>query len=548
MARALPVVTDYDFDEEANGFGEPQETPPPPPLSLPQKLSLALVGLALLSIVIQLAEQQFGESVRLTGTWLGFLSSIPLAALGAALYFWASYKDTHPGIKHDGVFFGSMTGRGALAWVAGIGITGFYVLLYWNAEYLTSAIHLADPLSKAFTGEAANQWFLYGLLYTVLVMAFGVRAIMKYRHNRYQIVRTLSVTFFQLGFAFVLPQLLKRFYEFEAYPTYFWPLDYDALFPSTINDLGKKGALGTFMLFWGLIMTFVATPVLTYFFGKRWYCSWVCGCGGLAETLGDGYRQLSDTSTASWSFERGLIYTVLGFIALTTALLWAHVQGWLPSKSYVNLHAIALGIGLAGSAVLGVLLVTVDGNWRTKGTSARGVLYLLVTLIACTLAFEGWLLYRISAETMVATVTLSTALGYLAKLYGFAIGAAFSGVIGVGFYPLLGSRVWCRFGCPMAAVLGIIQRSFSRFRITTNGGQCISCGNCSTYCEMGIDVRDYAQRGENIVRASCVGCGVCAAVCPRGVLKLENGPLEGRFENQRPEMAATARPLPSAID
>ena len=111
---------------------------------------------------------------------------------------------------------------------------------------------------------------------------------------------------------------------------------------------------------------------------------------------------------------------------------------------------------------------------------------------------------------------------YFNKPYGFLIGAAFSGVVGVGFYPLMGSRVWCRFGCPMAALLGLQQKFFSRFRITTNGNQCISCGNCSTYCEMGIDVRSYAQKGQNIVRASCVGCGVCAAVCPRGVLKLEN--------------------------
>jgi len=111
----------------------------------------------------------------------------------------------------------------------------------------------------------------------------------------------------------------------------------------------------------------------------------------------------------------------------------------------------------------------------------------------------------------------------LRSTYGFLIGAAFSGVVGVGFYPLMGSRVWCRFGCPMAAILGIQQKIFSRFRITTNGSQCISCGNCSTYCEMGIDVRSYAQKGQNIVRASCVGCGICAAVCPRGVLKLENG-------------------------
>ena len=103
------------------------------------------------------------------------------------------------------------------------------------------------------------------------------------------------------------------------------------------------------------------------------------------------------------------------------------------------------------------------------------------------------------------------------------IGAMFSGVVGTGFYPLMGNRVWCRFGCPLAAMMGIVQKFKSRFRITTNGGQCISCGNCSTYCEMGIDVRAYAQRGQNIVRASCVGCGICAAVCPRGVLRLENG-------------------------
>ena len=46
---------------------------------------------------------------------------------------------------------------------------------------------------------------------------------------------------------------------------------------------------------------------------------------------------------------------------------------------------------------------------------------------------------------------------------------------------------------------------------------------------MGIDVRWYAQRGQNIVRASCVGCGVCSEVCPRGVLNLETGPLTGRI-------------------
>jgi len=86
------------------------------------------------------------------------------------------------------------------------------------------------------------------------------------------------------------------------------------------------------------------------------------------------------------------------------------------------------------------------------------------------------------------------------SVYGFAIGATFTGVIGVGFYPIFRSRVWCRFGCPMAAVLGIIQKCFSRFKITVNGNQCISCGKCSTYCEMGIDVKSYAQYN------SCILC------------------------------------------
>ena len=96
----------------------------------------------------------------------------------------------------------------------------------------------------------------------------------------------------------------------------------------------------------------------------------------------------------------------------------------------------------------------------------------------------------------------------------------------------------------MAAILGIIQRYFSRFRITTNGSQCISCGNCTTYCEMGIDVRAYAQQGANIVRASCVGCGVCAAVCPRGVLKLENGAtFADRFPGAEQPFAELKRSL-----
>ncbi|MBI3195671.1 MAG: 4Fe-4S binding protein, partial [Ignavibacteriae bacterium] len=311
-------------------------------------------------------------------------------------------------------------------------------------------------LSVLLRGEPADRWFLYGTFYTLAILIMGVRMMIKYRHNRYQLVRTSSVMFFQLAFAYLIPAFLSRMNQPEYYFSYFWPLKYQYLFPDSVQSLmNNPGGLGYLMVVWGIFMSFVATPILSYFFGKRWYCSWVCGCGGLAETAGDPFRQLSDKSLKSWKIERWMIHSVLVFVVVTTVLFWIN------SASH--------------GAILG-------------GVSQK-----------------------------------------FAQVYGFLIGAVFSGIVGVGFYPIMGSRVWCRFGCPMAAVLGVLQKKKSRFRITTNGGQCISCGNCSTYCEMGIDVRFYAQRGQNIIRASCVGCGICSAVCPRGVLKLENGPEDGRY-------------------
>jgi hypothetical protein len=46
---------------------------------------------------------------------------------------------------------------------------------------------------------------------------------------------------------------------------------------------------------------------------ESWYCSWVCGCGGLAETAGDSYRHLSSKTDTSWKIERWMIHSVLVF-------------------------------------------------------------------------------------------------------------------------------------------------------------------------------------------------------------------------------------------
>lgn len=445
-----------EYDEESSGFGEPgaPRTSDPHPLSWIARAGLALVGIGIVALVV------LSAGAKGAGSWAGFVLAFVVPAVGASIYFVDALRRTEPGIKHDGIFFRGLLARGAGGWVAGVAMTAFYVLIYWFPGYLghtggepEGLVRLVDPLARVMTGYPASQWFLYGVLYTLAITVFGVRMLMKYRHSRYQQVRTLSVFVSQLLLAWLLPNLLVLFRKPYMELNGVWPLKQDYLWPSKTGELLSAGTLGTILLVWAVGLV-VATPVLTYFYGKRWYCSWVCGCGGLAETLGDPWRQLSSKSTRAWKIERVLIHSVLVAVLVVTAMLWI--------DRYVSV-------------------------------------------------FGGW------SQTV-------------KQWYGFYIGAVFSGVVGVGFYPLLGSRVWCRFGCPQAAILGIFQRCFSRFRITTNGGQCMSCGNCSTYCEMGIDVRAYAQRGENIVRASCVGCGVCSAVCPRGVLRLENGTASDRFE------------------
>jgi Pyruvate/2-oxoacid:ferredoxin oxidoreductase delta subunit len=408
-------------------------------------------------------------------TWAGLTLDanlfLPLALVGlfvgTVIYAARTYSQLPAGIKNNGVYFNSLTNRGALGWVVGIVLTGFYVFLYWYPELLgqssagnTGIVALFDPLSLFFKGQAATQWFVYGTLYTLIIFSLGIKFMYKYRHNRYQLIRTVSVVIAQLFFAYLIPEIMEGMNSDTPYFAKdlknMWPLNYYFFEPWHLNNM-QASSSGMIFLVWGILLFAVVTPIITYFAGKRWYCSWVCGCGGLAETAGDPFRHLSSKKLSAWKLERWMIHGVMVFIFIVT-------------------------------------VITLYGYFTNTG--------------------------------QIAGISIGT---YVRKPYAFVIGAMFSGVIGVGFYPLLGNRVWCRFGCPLAGYMGLIQRFKSRFRITTNGGQCISCGNCSTYCEQGIDVRWYAQRGQNIVRSSCVGCGICSAVCPRGVLKLENGPEKGRI-------------------
>jgi polyferredoxin len=71
---------------------------------------------------------------------------------------------------------------------------------------------------------------------------------------------------------------------------------------------------------WGVLLSFGVIPILAVFHGKR-YCSWICGCGGLAETLGDRWRHLAPKGKTSirWEFMNTVV--LVAAVAVTAAVL-----------------------------------------------------------------------------------------------------------------------------------------------------------------------------------------------------------------------------------
>lgn len=330
--------------------------------------------------------------------------------------------------------------RGWLGYVIAALLTGFYLVLYFT-EHLS-------PVAEAV--GLRSKWLLYGAIYSVAMAGGAAYYLLKHGNSRYNRVRIAVNVGIQVALAFLLPLVMPWFGQPETYFSYLWPLSYDKLWPGSLQSAPVYVAV------YFIVGSLVAAPLLAYLYGKRWYCSWVCGCGGLANTFGDPWRHLTSSSTRSWRFEKVAVHSVM-FLAIATTFLL--VFDFATDGGTGTFHWVVGG-----------------GQW--------------------------WSLKR---------------------LYGLVVGMILAGVVGVGFYPLFGPRVWCRNFCPMAAMLGLFQK-LGRFRIAVKPDMCISCGNCTTYCEMGIDVRSYAQSNESFTRAACVGCGVCAHVCPRGVLRLENAP------------------------
>jgi polyferredoxin len=142
-----------------------------------------------------------------------------------------------------------------------------------------------------------------------------------------------------------------------------------------------------------------------------------------------------------------------------------------------------------------------------------GQVFLLWALVILVFRVLGWI-FPGSYFPKLAGGLLS---GIPILNYGYVVDTIFAGILGVGLYFHFSGRVWCRFACPLAALMHIYAR-FSRFRIFAEKKKCISCNVCTSVCHQGIDVMSFANKGEPMQDPQCVRCSACVQSCPTGVL------------------------------
>jgi polyferredoxin len=123
--------------------------------------------------------------------------------------------------------------------------------------------------------------------------------------------------------------------------------------------------------------------------------------------------------------------------------------------------------------------------------------------------------------------------------YTWMVDILWAGILGVGLYFWFSGRVWCRFACPLAALMHIYTR-FSRFRIMAEKSKCISCNVCTNVCHQGIDIMSFANKGEPMADPQCVRCSACVQSCPTGVLYFGQVDRDGNEISRDPDWLAAS--------
>ena len=182
-------------------------------------------------------------------------------------------------------------------------------------------LSMVAPFLKANLGwRAVDASFWGSLIYTILILSFGMRAYRKYP-SQMQKRRYISLMVFQATFLFGIPEILAPFIMSQPWKIYAitvpWPLSIWSIIEGP-NWAGHTPGIGIAWMVVGAITSFVLVPLYVRKNGTR-FCSYLCGCGGLAETVGDYWRHLAPRGITSYKAEWA--GKLILFAAIPTTLL-----------------------------------------------------------------------------------------------------------------------------------------------------------------------------------------------------------------------------------
>jgi len=95
-------------------------------------------------------------------------------------------------------------------------------------------------------------------------------------------------------------------------------------------------------------------------------------------------------------------------------------------------------------------------------------------------------------------------------LQGFFIGALFTGTV---LLNLSRERFWCRYLCPLGAMLGLISR-WNVLKLKIDPQKCIECHLCTIHCQTQADPFPI----EEWKNSECVYCFTCSSICPTSAI------------------------------